>query len=80
MKYEFSKLELWWEGVEMNTIFGELLHDKNAPIMGYSVVKVFERRWYNPFRWILAKHSVVNIPKEKFFKDQISHLQEQIKE
>ena len=69
MKYEFSKLELWLKGVMYDPQFPDEPIARRAYITGYSVIKIFERRWYNPLRWFFAKHGVHNIPSGYFYTD-----------
>lgn len=64
VNFEFSKLELWYKDVLYDPRGG--LRNKDWCINGFSVIKWYERKWYNPLRYILAKNGVMNIKKENF--------------
>jgi hypothetical protein len=65
MKYEFSKLELWWKDVILNWE-GDIV-DVIGELKGYSVIKIYKRKWYNPLRYILATHGIYKVPQDKFY-------------
>lgn len=60
MTYEFSKLELWWKDIDDYSLF------KSITLYGTGILKIYERKWYNPLRYIFAKHGVLQVSPTKF--------------